>query len=166
MYITSTITLIGINTRLATVRSGPDRGLICRPLKRPDCTVQPPQTAVRSGFNETGPFSPVFFSLENGDCKKDRTVWSGSLGPQSGPVPEIVGPDCTVRSSPRNSGTRLYSPVQDRTVSIYICIIHSCRILSVTVLLPSLTSDPTWLRSKSHFRGILGVIALLPKRYS
>jgi hypothetical protein len=29
-----------IVTRLATVRSGPDRGLFWRLLKRPDCTVQ------------------------------------------------------------------------------------------------------------------------------
>jgi hypothetical protein len=66
--------------RLATVRSGPDRSLICRPLKK------------------TGPYSPVFLSLGNGDCKKDQTVQSGIPRPQSSPVFGIVGPDCTVPS--------------------------------------------------------------------
>ena len=32
--------MVGTTTRLATVRSGPDRGLFWRLLKRPDCTVQ------------------------------------------------------------------------------------------------------------------------------
>jgi hypothetical protein len=47
---------------------------------------------------KTGSYSLVFLSLENEDRKKDWTVWSGPLGPQSGPVPEIVGLDCTVQS--------------------------------------------------------------------
>ena len=118
-------------------RSGPDWTVAFFEdcWKRLDCTVQHPWTGVRFYFNKTGPYSLVWLF---------RTA---------------------VRSSPRNSGTGLYGPVQDRTISIYIYIIHSCRILSVTVL-PSLTPDSTWLRSKSHFYGILGVIALLPKRYS
>ena len=106
--------------RLATVRSGPDRGLFRRLLKKTGLYGPAPL----DHFNKSRPFSPAFLSLENEDCKKD---W---------------------------------------TVSIYICIIHSCRILSIIVLLPSLTPDSTWLRSKSHFHRILGVIMLLPKRYS
>ena len=111
-------------------------------------TVEKDWTGVRFHFNKTGPYSPVFLSLENEDRKKDRTIWSGPLGPQSGPFLEILGLDCTVQSK-----TGLY---------IYIYIIHSYRILSVIVLL-NLTPNSTWLRSKSHFRRILGVIALLPK---
>ena len=86
------------SARLATVRSGPDRGLICRPLKK------------------TGPYGPA-----NWDRSPDRKIRSGLGKKQSGLKLKwrpIKRPDCTVRhsgtavrSGPRESWTGPYGPV-------------------------------------------------------
>jgi hypothetical protein len=98
--------------------------------KEPDRTVQIIGTAVRS--EKYGPVWKIRSGLkyENGDCKRDRTVRSGTLGPQSGPVY-------------RNSRTGPYSPVLDWTVVVYIYVIYFYRIPSLRALLLSVTPDPT-----------------------
>ena len=80
-------------------------------------------------------YSPVWkirsgLKYKNGDCKRDWTVRSGTLGLQSGLVY-------------RNSRINLYSLVPDRTVVMYICVIYFYRILSLRALLLSVTPDPT-----------------------
>ena len=89
--------------------------------KEPDRTVQIIGTTVRS--EKYGPVWKIRSGLkyENGDCKRDRTVRSGTLGPQSGPV-------------------------LDWTVVVYIYVIYFYRILSLRALLLTQHSSGVTLR--------------------
>ena len=88
--------------RLATVRSGPDRSLICRPLKKTGPYGlanwdRSPDRKIQSSLGKKTVRSQAQMETD----KKDQTVRSDTLGLQSSPVPEKAGLDRTVQSKTR-----------------------------------------------------------------
>src|SRR5580692_1285922 len=106
--------------RLATVRSGPDRGQFWRPFKKtglygpapPDCSSVPKilDRTERSGL----------FIIWRPIKRPDRTVQHSGTA---------------VRSRPRKSWTGPYGPVQDWTVVMHICISLNFRTLQRIIIM-------------------------------